>query len=125
MTQWRIAALAAVLIAPLSLAHAETVTLVCQQEAGPHMTESGGTFTLRVDYDRKIVDLLSSNGTSVLSATATITEADVRWDDLGRNEHSFMGSLNRLSGRGLVSYRERSVILRQMSGPCRRATQKF
>jgi hypothetical protein len=32
---------------------------------------------------------------------------------------------NRLSGRGGVIYRERQVISHSMSGPCRRATQKF
>jgi hypothetical protein len=112
-------------------ARAEVVTLVCQDDSSGHI-ESGHSFTLRVDYDRKIVDLLHSDGTVFLSETATVTESDVRWhwdnakwDYSSPKAQGFMGGLDRLSGRGSVTYKERQVILTSMSGPCRRATQKF
>lgn len=123
----RSAALAVALIVQASPARAEVVTLVCQQEPGPHNTESGGSFTLRADYDRKIVDFLRSDGTAYRSAAATITEGAVSWDSSGREigPLSFMGSLNRLSGQGNATYWDDRGFMKQMSGLCRRATQKF
>jgi hypothetical protein len=36
-----------------------------------------------------------------------------------------MGGLNRNSGQGWASFAERQVVRHTLSGPCRRATQKF
>lgn len=107
-------------------ARAEAVTLVCQAELGL-------SFTLRVDYDRKIVDLLRSDGTAQYSAAATITEGAVEWNTVIVNSggYVFRGSLNRLSGQGWEQHPEvwndgRSRAASQiLFGPCRRATQKF
>ncbi len=125
------AALAIALLASASPACAEVVTLVCQPA-------SGDSFTLRVDYDRKIVDLLASDGTSIVSAAATISESDVNWNAVPKNTgghqntagYHFIGSLNRLSGQGYAHYPEAilrgtEIVLASVSGTCRRATQKF
>ena len=124
------AALVIGLLVLASPTHAEVVTLVCQNVSGcPGTADS---FTLRIDYDRKIVDFLGSDGTVGLSSAATITESEVRWDwDNSKWDYSsdkaqaFTGSLNRLSGHGVMSYAVRQVLYYGMSGPCRRATQKF
>ncbi len=121
----RSAALAIALLVPASPARAEVVTLVCQQESVGAFTESGGSFTLRVDYDRKIVDLLRSDGTVRLSAAAMITVGDVQWETDLTKAHAFMGILNRISGQGSATYWDDRNLMHQMSGPCRRATQKF
>jgi len=127
----RSTALAIVLIVTASPARAEVVTLLCQNEAQP-----GSTFTLQVDYDRKTVADVYSNGTLGGTVAATITESEVTWDHI--DEHvevfkgnwgrfQFAGSLNRLSGQGRVTYwrMDTSQPSWSMSGPCRRATQKF
>jgi hypothetical protein len=119
------ATLTIALLVPAAPARAETVTLVCQQEAGPHMTESGGSFTLRLDYDRKIVDFLQSDGAVSYSAAATITEGNVQWKTDLTKAGAFLGQLNRLSGQGNATYWDERQFMHQMSGPCRRATQKF
>lgn len=119
------AALAIALAAIASSAHAEAVTLVCQND-GP--TPGGGTFTLRVDYDRKTVDLLRPDGAVRHSAAATITESNVTWKAVLEGEKWFEGSLNRLSGQGLANFPvlyAGQVMMGGMGGPCRRATQKF
>jgi hypothetical protein len=122
-------ALAIALIVPALPARAEVVTLICQQEQLPGNSLWGDSFTLRIDYDRKIVDWLRSNGTALLSATATITEADVQWGDraeISKGDKFFSGSLNRLSGQGRVYFKHlEQNSSYTMSGPCRRATQKF
>src|SRR4029077_16789929 len=123
MTRLPIAVLAAALIAPAAPAHAEVVTLICQQEAGPHNNESGGSFTLRVDYDRKLVEFLLSDGVVPFSAAATITQGDVRWTTDLTKPGAFLGQLNRLSGAGNTTYWDNRGLMHQMSGPCRRATQ--
>lgn len=74
------AALAIALLLQVSPVHAETVTLVCQNENAATSRSWGSSFALRVDYDRKIVDLLRSDGTVLLSSAARITDSDVRWD---------------------------------------------
>jgi len=117
---------------PASPARAETVTLVCQPQ-------SGDSFTLRIDYDRKTVDLLSDGRSFYAPAEATITESNVTWDRRFKREevlqgylghYRFEGSLNRLSGEGKFTFwrntegREEALISRN-SGLCRRATQKF
>jgi hypothetical protein len=130
-TLLRGAALAIALIVLASPARAETVTLVCQQEASPGNTVSGGSFTLRVDYDRKTVDLLRSDGTAYFTAAATITAGDVKWGDWNKvlkGHLIFRGELNRLSGQGWAEFPvEYGTTTKRevMSGPCRRATQKF
>ncbi len=123
------AALAVALFVQASPARAEVVTLVCQSEANtPQLPGWGSSFTLRINYDQKIVDLLHPSGSVWFSEAATITESYVqwfRWDSSGKAP-SFKGSLNRLSGQGEATISEKeSNIIRQMSGPCRRATQKF
>jgi hypothetical protein len=128
MAQLRIAALAAALIAQAAPAHAEVVTLVCQND-GP--AQGGGSFTLRVDYDRKIVELLSSDGTSRFSSVARITDSDVKWHAAIKEGDGlfFEGSLDRLSGQGLANFPQsfgaRGILMQGLSGPCRRATRKF
>lgn len=128
-TLLRGAAIAIALIVTASPARAEVVTLICQQEQLPDNTLWGDSFTLRIDYDRKIVDWLSSSGTTLLSATATVTEAEVQWGDLAeiyKGDKYFKGSVNRLSGQGQMGYKySGAAFSHQMSGPCRRATQKF
>ncbi|MDI1301929.1 MAG: hypothetical protein PSX71_08495 [bacterium] len=124
-------ALVTALFALASAAHAEVVTLLCQVEAQP-----GSTFTLKVDYDRKTVADEHYNSTPGTAVPATITESEVTWDHI--NEHvevfegnwgrfQFAGSLNRLSGQGRVTYwrMDTSQPSWSLSGPCRRATQKF
>jgi hypothetical protein len=124
------AALAIALLVQASPACAEVVTLVCQNESGSSNWRS--SFTLRVNYDRKIVDLLQSDGGVLLSSAATITESDVKWfwdnskwDYNSDKAQGFMGALNRLSGEAEVTFSVRQVIPYHLSGPCRRATQKF
>lgn len=118
-------ALAIALAAIAISAHAESVTLVCQND-GP--TPGGGTFTLRVDYDRKTVDLLRADGAVRHSAAASITASNVTWKAMLEGEKWFEGSLNRLSGQGLANFPvlyAGQVMMGGMSGPCRRGTQKF
>lgn len=128
------AAIATVLLVPASPVRADVVTLVCQNSDG-----GGDSMTIRVDYDRKIVDLLWSDGTARYSAPATITEGAVTWRAALPNagepnspaEPWFDGSLNRLSGQGYVRFprvggaRGNLGVWESVSGPCRRATQKF
>lgn len=114
------AALAIALFMSVSLARAEVVTLVCKNESGSVGTDD--SFTLRVDYDRKIVDLLRSDGTAHYSAPAKITEGSVEWGSYETGV--FRGSLDRLSGKGSVAWPSADPFAR-MSGSCRRATQKF
>jgi len=132
-TLLRIAALAVALLVPASPAHAEVVTLVC-------LPQSGNSFTLRIDYDRRTVDLLEPDGRSYFApAAATITEGSVTWDRRFEREevlkgywghYRFAGSLNRLSGEGRFTFwrntegREEQIV-NSNSGLCRRATQKF
>ena len=127
----RSATLAIVLLMSASPASAEVVTLICQNETG------GNTFTLRVDYDRKIVDMPNSAdmsepvGTALFSAPATITESDVSWNLVmeNMNGYKFMGGISRLSGIGFVlfptKYSNNAMGENHFAGPCRRATQKF
>ena len=115
-------ALAIALIVLASPARAEVVTLICQSDSSDSNNWES-SFTIRIDYDRKTVDWLRSNGTVALSSAATITESDVQWYSAEAQE--FRGGLNRLSGQGTLGFTERQVIRRYMSGPCRRATKKF
>jgi hypothetical protein len=111
---------------PISPARAEIATLVCQNQSG-----TGGSFTLRVDYDRKVVALLSSNGNTLFSSAAQVTDSDVTWEVAVQNMSGFkfMGTLNRLSGQGGVifptRYSENKVTSDHWYGPCSHATQKF
>lgn len=116
-------ALAVFLAVTTTPAQAEAVTLVCQQE-------SGGSFRLRVDYDRKLIELLNSDGSSQFSAPARITEGHVRWNVTGPSmgTHKFEGELDRGTGAGWVFTPPDNPNLmkpRHMNGMCRRATQKF
>ena len=118
------AALAVALLVQASPARAEVVTLICQNNYDNKAGSQGpSSFTLRINYDQKLVELLNPSGSVWFSEAARITESDVRWDS---NEGAlFMGSLNRLSGEGVASFMQKGGRLRVMSGPCRRATQKF
>ena len=121
----RSAALAIAILVQASPARAEAITLVCQNE-GP--TPGGGSYTLQVDYDRKIVALLGSDGAVRYSAAATITQSNVTWKTVLENGKFFDGSLNRLSGQGVANFPvpfAGQIMMGGMSGPCRRATQKF
>jgi hypothetical protein len=121
-----ILALAIALVVSASPVRAEVVTLVCRND-GP--TPGHGSFTLRVDYDRKIVALLQPDGIARYSAPATITESEVRWNAvLSGDGKIFQGSLNRLTGKGLANFPlpfAGQIMMGGMFGPCRRATQKF
>ena len=127
------AALAIALIVFASSARAEVVTLVCQSEASQEDSIRqgawGSSFTLRINYDQNIVDLLGPSGAVWFSAAAKITESDVRWNTWPNYSTTagpgFIGSLNRLSGQGSAAFRVEGQEYRSMSGPCRRATQKF
>jgi hypothetical protein len=118
--------MAAAVLVPISPARAEVVALVCQDQSG-----TGGSFTLRVDYDRKVVALLSSNGGVLFSSAARVTDSDVTWEVTVENMDGFkfLGVLNRLSGQGGVSFPTRysngKVTSDHWYGPCSRATQKF
>lgn len=88
--------------------------------------------TTSVDYDRKIVDWLASDGSVILTAKATITENDVqwwpdpsKWDSSSKKPQAFRGGLNRLSGQGGIGYVDQWRVDNAMSGPCQRATKKF
>lgn len=131
----RSAALAIALLVSAAPAHAKVITLVCQPD-------SGDSFSLQIDYDRKLVDLLSSNGSSwgpAGPAPATVTAGDVRWDNRSEREevlqgyyghYRFAGLVNRLSGEAEYTYwrntegRDDAVIQAQ-SGSCHEATTKF
>jgi hypothetical protein len=127
------ATLAIALLLSVSSVRAEVVTLVCQQE-------SGDSWTIRVDYDRNAVDMLRGDGSAMYYAPATITQGAVQWEvneassvkaspDHAPAGYFFSGSLNRLTGQGRVIYSARykngQPASVNMSGPCRRATQKF
>ena len=116
------AALAVALLVQASPARAEVVTLICQHNAGPGHNIS---FTLRINYGQKVVEFLSPSGTVWFSAVASITDSDLRWNYQKRGH--FTGSLNRLSGEGVVEYPAdgNNPSTDQLFGPCRRATQKF
>lgn len=123
------AALAAVLLVQASPARAEVVTLVCQPQ-------SGDSFTLRVDYDRAIIEAVLDNGDKTMSLPAKITDDNVTWDGVhetgrvDRAQNHFWGSLSRLSGQ-FMFFREMVIPGYQpgppggSSGTCRRATKKF
>lgn len=118
-------ALLIALVVVASPARAETITLICANEPHP-----GSSFTLRVDYDRKVAALLNSDGTARFSSTAWITEGAVGWEvrPEGYDGIKFTGGLNRLSGQGWVMFPQRNsrfVESIHMGGACRRATQKF
>jgi hypothetical protein len=122
-------ALAMALTVQISPARAEAVTLICENTSGTNYWPS---FTLKVDYDRKTVELLVPDGRVFLSSEATVTQSNVswtedssRWDSSSQKPQGFAGGVNRLSGQGFVRYIERQVVVYSMSGPCRRATQKF
>jgi hypothetical protein len=121
------AALTIALIVLASPARAESVTLICNNEG-----QGGGSFTLRINYDTKIVDWLSPDGTVFLTAAATVTESAVswfpdpsKWDSSSQKAQAFSGGLNRLSGEAGVNYVDQWRGDHHLSGPCRRATQKF
>jgi len=125
-------ALAVALLVHASPASAGVVTLVCQSEA--NKVDSiiqgawGTSFTLRINYDQKVVDLLGPSGAVWFSAAATITESAVQWDDWDCSSGyapGFSGLLNRLSGQGVANFKEKGEHPRGMTGPCRRATRKF
>lgn len=122
-------ALAIALLLPVSAVRADVVTLVCQ-------AESGLSATIRIDYDRKAVDLVKPDGSAAYRAPATITEGAVAWnlalpssgEPLAPAKPHFWGSLNRLSGQGVIEYPHADPAARGHAGvigPCRRATQKF
>lgn len=110
-------------------AHAQVVTLHCQNSNAESYTGNSSVF--RVDYDRKTVQLLRSDGTATYSAAAAITEGAIEWRAALDNPRgsTFTGSLNRVSGQiwslhPVVTAGGR-VLNNVVSGPCRRATQKF
>jgi hypothetical protein len=110
-------------------ARAEVVTLLCK-------IKEGGSFTIRVDYDRRMVADVRSDGSSGTFVPAKITDGDVTWDHVFQNvevfkgrfgRFQFAGSLNRLSGDGWVRYwrMDTSQGPWQLSGACGRAEKKF
>lgn len=118
------AALVAALLSPALPAHAEVVTLICQGTPG-------GSFTLRIDYDRRTAAMLNGDGTVYISAPADITDAQVWWDAKIEeySGYKFNGRVNRLSGDAWVMFPGNNggnqLTSLVVSGPCRRATQKF
>ena len=120
----RSAVIAIALLVQVSPARAEVVKLVCQ-------AESGGSFTLQVNYDRKTVAMLRADGSAYFSAAAQITEDQVYWEVVvpDMDEIKFYGGLNRLTGQGGVTfpvkYPGQTARSESMYGPCRRAMQKF
>jgi hypothetical protein len=121
--------LALAFVALSSPARAQVVTLLCQNTNPQSYT--GDSSTLRVDYGRKTVELLRSDGTAAYSAGATITEGAVEWTAVLDKPRGgiFSGSLNRLSGQlsGQHTFvaADGRILDNILSGPCRRATQKF
>lgn len=123
-TLLRSAALVMVLIAPTLPAHAEVVTLVCQNEG------EGGSLTFRIDYEQKTASLMNEDGSVYVSAPADITDTQVWWDvKVAEPNYRFHGSLNRLAGTIWVRYAGNNggggLMMYLKHGPCRRATQKF
>jgi len=123
--------LAITLIAPVLPAQAQVITLVCQnQESAASM------FTLRVDYDRKMVADVRTDGSSGEFVPAKITEGAVTWDHVfprvevfkgNWGRFSFSGTLNRLTGQGWVRYwrMDTSQGPWMLSGLCGPAAKKF
>jgi hypothetical protein len=110
-------------------ARAEVVTLLCK-------VKDGGSFTLWVDYDRKMVADANSDGNSATFVPAKITEGEVSWEHVFQNvevfkgrfgRFQFAGSLNRLSGEGWVRYWRMDTGQGPYgrSGVCSRAERKF
>jgi len=129
-TLLRSAAIAIALLVQAAPARAQVVTLICQSDRSqsePYDVRAtqgwGSSFTLRINYDQKIVDLLAPDGSVWFSAAARITESVVEWGS--GEKQRFWGSLNRLSGQGAATFISERQQLLAMSGPCRRATQKF
>ena len=92
--------------------------------------------TIRVDYNQKTVDLVQPDGSAKYRAPATITEGAISWnltlpasgEPLAPAKPHFWGSINRLSGQGLIEHPHSDPSARGhagMTGPCRRAAQKF
>jgi len=128
-TLLRSAAIAIALLVQAAPARAQVVTLICQNNNAGSSKEFN-SFTLRINYDQKVVELLSPSGTVWFSEAARITESEVQWFRVDSSgfilEGGFSGTLNRLSGEGSTGFPSQSGAFRiQMSGPCRRATQKF
>ena len=105
-------------------------TLVCRNQ------QQDSTFLVRIDYDRKMVADVRSDGTSYEFVPAKITEGDVTWDHVWQNvevfkgrfgRYGFSGALNRLTGQGWVQHWRMDTgqgPMRQ-SGLCSRAEKKF
>jgi hypothetical protein len=122
--------LAAVLISLALPARAEVVTLLCK------IPNSEGSFTLRVDYDRKMVADVHPNGNSGTFVAATITEGNITWDHVFQNvevfkgqfgRFRFAGALNRLSGQGSVTYdrMDTNQPAWTLNGLCSPAAKRF
>ncbi len=122
---------AAIALMVLALpARGEVVTLLCQNR------EQQSSFTLRIDYDRKMVAEVNSDGSSRNLVPAKITEGDITWDHVFQNvevfkgrfgRFRFSGSVNRLSGQGRVTYwrMDTEQPAWTVTGLCGRAAQKF
>ncbi len=125
------AALAVALLVQASPARAEVVTLICQNNYQSTKNNQGpSSFTLRINYNQKVVEFLKPDGTVWFSeAATTITESAVQWPSDRRQRVGtifFTGELNRLSGEGSVNFAETGdSFFTSVEGPCRRATQKF
>jgi hypothetical protein len=112
-------------------ARAQVVTLVCQSQE-----RADSMFTLRVDYDRKMVTDVHTDGSSGAFVPANITEGAVTWEhvfprvEVFKNNwgrFSFSGQLNRLTGQGWIRYWRMDTNQGpwMLSGLCAPAVKKF
>lgn len=133
----RSAALAFVLIAQTSPAHAETLTLACESTAegsGSALYKSPVKF--RIDLDNRTIDLLTPAG-SVITSTKSrsmnalapvvqISDSVIAWNLSNSIGIIFKGSIDRETGNTDITWFGPRVIDAYLfQGRCRRATQKF
>ncbi len=133
------AALSSALLLAVSPAHAETLTLVCENDRG-------GSLTLLINFDQKTVGLPSDNSASSCTwdiegrklvvpncnppGPAQISERSITWErnikivtgDGGIHDQKVTGSLDRLTGSVFM---QKTGSADTFGGKCRRATQKF
>ena len=124
-----------------SAAAVETLQLTCET-ADPSDMSYSGTIKVQVDFDNQIVALIDPSGATLRSTTdrlmnalpptVRITDGSVQWRLANSMGFIFEGLLNRETGdinmvwlglRG--TYANAPLEIKNFSGRCRRATQKF
>ena len=131
------AALAVALVLPVSLAHAETLTLICESTAESYVPYKSVKF--RIDLDNRIVVLLTPADGVLASTTerrydavpprVDISDSAIAWklsNSIG--EFIFRGSIERETGDAETMWfgpQTGGMGINGFGGRCRRTTQKF